>query len=135
MNSIENTANLIGRLLIASLFLPAGVTKLIGFDGTVSYFSSLSLPMPSLMAIIVIAIEIVGGIALIVGYKVKWSAIVLALFTLGASLVGHAYWATPADQAFITKLLFYKNIAIAGGLLILGSMGGGRLSIDQVKTK
>ncbi len=135
MNSIENTANLIGRLLIASLFLPAGVTKLIGFDGTVSYFSSLSLPMPSLMAIIVIAIEIVGGIALIVGYKVKWSAIVLALFTLGASLVGHAYWATPADQVFITKLLFYKNIAIAGGLLILGSMGGGRLSIDQAKTK
>ncbi len=135
MNSIENTANLIGRFLIASLFLPAGVTKLIGFDGTVSYFSSLSLPMPSLMAIIVIAIEIVGGIALIVGYKVKWSAIVLALFTLGASLVGHAYWATPADQVFITKLLFYKNIAIAGGLLILGSMGGGRLSIDQVKTK
>jgi putative oxidoreductase len=135
MNSIENTANLIGRFLIASLFLPAGATKLIGFDGTVSYFSSLSLPMPSLMAIIVIAIEIVGGIALIVGYKVKWSAIVLALFTLGASLVGHAYWAAPADQVFITKLLFYKNIAIAGGLLILGSMGGGRLSIDQAKTK
>ncbi len=135
MNSIENTANLIGRLLIASLFLPAGVTKLIGFDGTVSYFSSLSLPMPSLMAIIVIAIEIVGGIALIVGYKVKWSAIALALFTLGASLVGHAYWAAPADQVFVAKLLFYKNIAIAGGLLILASMGGGRLSIDQEKTK
>lgn len=135
MKAIENTANLIGRFLMASLFLPAGVTKLISFDGTIAYFGSLGLPMPSIVAIAVIFIEILGGIALIVGYKVKLSAIILALFTLGASLIGHAYWAVPADQAFVAKLLFYKNIAVVGGLLILTSVGAGRLSMDQVKEK
>ena len=135
MKSIENTANLIGRFLMASLFLPAGVTKLMGFNGTVAYFGSLGLPMPSIVAIAVIVIEILGGLALIVGYKVKLSAIILALFTLGASLIGHAYWAVPADQAFVAKLLFYKNIAIVGGLLILASLGAGRLSMDQAQAK
>ncbi len=135
MKAIENTANLIGRFLMASLFLPAGVTKLMGFDGTIAYFGSLGLPMPFIVAIAVIFIEILGGLALIVGYKVKLSAIILALFTLGASLIGHAYWAVPADQAFVAKLLFYKNIAIVGGLLILASVGAGRLSMDQVQEK
>jgi putative oxidoreductase len=135
MKSIENTTNLIGRFLMASLFLPAGVTKLMGFNGTVAYFGSLGLPMPSIVAIAVIVIEILGGLALIVGYKVKLSAIILALFTLGASLIGHAYWAVPADQAFVAKLLFYKNIAIVGGLLILASLGAGRLSMDQAQAK
>ncbi len=59
---------------------------------------------------------------------------ILALFTLGASIIGHAYWSVPADQVFIAKLLFYKNIAIIGGLLILASAGSGQLSIDRKKT-
>ena len=132
---MENTANLIGRILMAGLFLPAGISKLMGFDGTVAYFTSLGLALPSLIAMGVIAIEILGGAALIMGYRVKFAAVLLALFTIGASLIGHAYWAVPADQVFVTKLLFYKNIAIVGGLLILAGMGAGQLSIDKAKSK
>lgn len=135
MKSIENTANLIGRILVGSLFLPAGVSKLMGFEGTVAYFGSLGLAMPSLMAVGVIAIEILGGLALILGYKIRIAAVMLALFTIGASIIGHAYWAAPADQVFVAKLLFYKNIAIVGGLLILAAMGAGQLSIDKAKSK
>jgi putative oxidoreductase len=135
MKPIENTANLIGRILIASLFLPAGVSKLMSFDGTVAYFTSLGMAIPSLMTIGVIAIEILGGLALILGYKTRIAAVVLALFTIGASIIGHAYWAAPADQAFVTKLLFYKNMAIVGGLLILAAVGAGQLSVDKAKSK
>jgi putative oxidoreductase len=135
MKPIENTANLIGRILIASLFLPAGVSKLMSFDGTVAYFTSLGMAIPSLMTIGVIAIEILGGLALILGYKTRIAAVVLALFTIGASIIGHAYWAASADQAFVAKLLFYKNMAIVGGLLILAAVGAGQLSVDKAKSK
>jgi putative oxidoreductase len=134
MKSIENTVNLIGRILIASLFLPAGISKLMGFDGTVAYFSSLGLALPAVLAVAVIVIEIVGGISLIVGYKTQMTAIILALFTLGASIIGHAYWAVSADQVFVAKLLFYKNIAIVGGLLILAGAGAGQISLDRSKS-
>lgn len=133
MKSIENTVNLIGRILVASLFLPAGISKLMGFDGTVAYFGSLGLVLPAALAALVIAIEVVGGITLVLGYKIQMTAIILALFTLGASIIGHAYWALPADQVFVAKLLFYKNIAIIGGLLILASVGAGKLSLDRSK--
>lgn len=134
MRTVENVTNLVGRVLIAGLFLPAGFSKLMGFEGTVGYFSSLGLAIPAALAVAVIVIEILGGVTLLLGYKTRITAVILALFTLGASMIGHAYWSVPADQVFIAKLLFYKNIAIIGGLLILASAGSGQLSIDHKKT-
>lgn len=134
MRTVENVTNLVGRVLIAGLFLPAGFSKLMGFEGTVAYFSSLGLAIPAALAVAVIVIEILGGVTLLLGYKTRITAVILALFTLGASIIGHAYWSVPADQVFIAKLLFYKNIAIIGGLLILASAGSGQLSIDHKKT-
>ena len=134
MRTVENVTNLVGRVLIAGLFLPAGFSKLMGFEGTVAYFSSLGLAIPAALAVAVIVIEILGGVTLLLGYKTRITAVILALFTLGASMIGHAYWSVPADQVFIAKLLFYKNIAIIGGLLILASAGSGQLSIDHKKT-
>lgn len=134
MRAVENVINLVGRVLIAGLFLPAGFSKLMGFEGTVGYFSSLGLAIPAALAVAVIVIEILGGVTLLLGYKTRITAVILALFTLGASIIGHAYWSVPADQVFIAKLLFYKNIAIIGGLLILASAGSGQLSIDHKKT-
>ena len=134
MRTVENVTNLVGRVLIAGLFLPAGFSKLMGFEGTVGYFSSLGLAIPAALAVAVIVIEILGGVTLLLGYKTRITAVILALFTLGASIIGHAYWSVPADQVFIAKLLFYKNIAIIGGLLILASAGSRQLSIDHKKT-
>ena len=131
---MNHVLNLLGRLLIAALFLPAGLSKITGFDGTVGYIGSMGLPAPALGAVIAIAVEVLGGLALIVGWQTRIAALVLSLFTLVASVIFHAYWAAPADQAFVVQLLFYKNIAVIGGLLILAAQGPGAFSLDARKT-
>ena len=130
-SSVNNLLVLIGRLALAALFLPAGLSKLTGFTGTVGYIESVGLPLAALGAVIAIIVEVAGGAALIAGFFTRTAAIVLAIFTLLASVFFHAYWAMPADQAFMQQLLFYKNIAVIGGLLILAAHGAGQLSLDQ----
>ncbi|MBU3585891.1 DoxX family protein [Polynucleobacter sp. AM-26B4] len=133
MKTYQNTLNLLGRLLIVALFLPAGLSKVTGFDGTVGYFTSLGMFLPTLAVIIAIIAEVAGGLALLVGFKTRIVAILLAVFTLAATIIGHAYWAAPADAAFIQQLLFFKNIAVIGGLMVLASSGAGKFSIDGFK--
>jgi putative oxidoreductase len=129
-NALQNPLSLVGRLLLASLFLPAGIGKLTGFAGTVGYIASAGLPLPALGAVIALVVEILGGLALIAGFGTRIAALVLALFTLVASFFFHAYWAVPVDQQFVVKLLFMKNIAVVGGLLTLAAWGAGAWSLD-----
>ena len=135
MNTYESVLNLLGRLAIAALFLPAGLNKLMGMEGVTGYFTSLGLPAAAVLIWAVIAIEVLGGLALILGYQTRFVAIGLAVFTVLASIVGHAFWAAPIDAAFIVQLLFFKNMAVTGGLLILASAGAGSISIDGRKAK
>lgn len=128
--SIQNSLNLIGRLLLVALFLPAGISKLTGFAGTVGYISSVGLPLPSLGAALALTVEIVGSLALLAGYGTRIAALVLAVFTLVASFFFHAYWSAPADQVFVAQLLFFKNIAVVGGLLVLAAQGAAGWSLD-----
>ena len=133
MKTAQNLSNLFGRLLIVALFLPAGLSKLLNFQATLGYFNSLGMPSPSLALVIAIVIELVGGIALILGFQTRVVAIILAIFTFAATLLGHAFWAVPAEMAFVTQLLFFKNVAVIGGLLILAANGAGKFSIDGRK--
>jgi len=130
MKKYENVLNLVGRIAIAALFLPAGINKLLGMEGAAGYFTSLGLPAVAVLIWVVIAIEILGGLALILGYHTRLVALGLAIFTVLASIVGHAFWAAPVDAAFIAQLLFFKNMAVTGGLLVLASSGAGSISID-----
>jgi len=129
-DKLQNLLSLTGRLLLASLFLPAGIGKISGFAGTVGYISSAGLPFPELAAILALTLEIVGGVALIVGFGTRHAALALAVFTLVASFFFHAFWAVPADQQYVTQLLFFKNIAVVGGLLTLAAWGAGAWSFD-----
>jgi putative oxidoreductase len=126
----NNALNLAGRVLLAALFLPAGIGKLTGFAGTVGYIASVGLPLPAVGAVLALVVEIVGGIALIAGFGTRIAALVLAAFTLVASFFFHAFWAVPADQAFVVQLLFFKNVAVVGGLLALAANGAGGWSLD-----
>jgi len=130
LTSLQNPLSLAARLLIAALFLPAGISKITGFAGTVGYIGSVGLPLPAVGAALAIAVEVLGALALIVGYQTRLAALVLALFTLVASFFFHAYWSVPAEQAFMQQLLFFKNIAVVGGLFVLAAYGAGAWSLD-----
>lgn len=122
---------LLGRVLIAALFIPAGFGKLMGFAGTTGYIASVGLPLPQVGAVIAILVELVLGIALLVGFKTRIAALLIAIFTVVAAIFFHNYWAMPADKAFVNQLMFWKNIAIAGGLLGFFAFGPGRFSVDK----
>lgn len=130
LNALQNPLSLVGRLLLALLFLPAGISKIGGFAGTAGYIASKGLPMPSVAAALALVIEIVGGLALIVGFGTRWAALALALFTLVASVFFHNYWGVPAEQQMMQQLLFFKNVAVIGGLLTLAAWGAGAWSVD-----
>lgn len=123
--TFQNTLTLLGRLALAALFLPAGLSKISGFDGTVGYINSMGLPFASLAAIIAIVVEIGGGLALITGLFCRTASLILAAFTALATVSFHAYWAVPTEQAFMQQLMFYKNIGVIGGLLVLAAHGPG----------
>lgn len=126
-----NPIALLARVLLAAMFILAGVAKLGGLSGTIAFIASVGLPMPGLLAGLTIVLEIVGGIALIIGYRTRLFASLLAGFTLLAAFIFHAFWAVPADQAYVQNLLFMKNLSIAGGLLLLTALGGGAWILDN----
>jgi putative oxidoreductase len=128
--TLPNSLTLASRLLFAALFLPAGIGKLTGFAGAAGYISSAGLPLPALGAALALAVEILGSLALLAGFGTRLSALILAAFTLVASVFFHAYWAVPADQAYVAQLLFFKNMAVVGGLLALAANGAGAWSLD-----
>jgi len=134
-NTLQNPLSLVGRLLLAALFLPAGISKIGGFAGTAGYIASKGLPLPEVGAAIAVAVEILGGLALILGFGTRLAALVLALFTLVATFIFHNYWGVPADQAFVQQLMFNKNIAVVGGLLVLAAHGAGAWSLDAKRQR
>jgi len=127
---LQDPMTLVGRLLLAFLFLPAGIGKIAGFAGVSGYIASKGLPMPEFGAAIAIVVEVGGGLALIAGFGTRYAALVLALFTLAATFFFHNYWGVPADQAYVQQLMFNKNIAVVGGLLLLAAHGAGAWSVD-----
>lgn len=129
-NPLHNALNLAGRVLFAVLFLPAGISKLTGFAGTVGYISSAGLPLPSVGAAMALTVEILGSLALLAGWQTRWAALLLGLFTLAASFFFHPFWSVAPEQAYVTQLLFFKNIAVVGGLLVLAAQGAGGWSLD-----
>lgn len=130
MNALQNPFALLARLLLAALFLPAGISKISGFAGTAGYIGSVGLPLPEVGAALAIAVEVLGGLALILGFGTRWAALALAVFTLVASFFFHAYWALPAEQQMMQQLMFMKNIGVVGGLLALTAFGAGTFSLD-----
>lgn len=124
-NSSASTIALIGRVLLAAMFVLAGFDKIGGFEGTSGYIASVGLPFPEVLTALTIAVEIGAGLALIVGFQVRVAALLLAGFTLAASVLFHNFWAMPAEQAYVQQLMFMKNVSVAGGLLMIVALGGG----------
>ena len=123
-------AMLLGRILLALIFLVAGYRKLMAVAATAGYFGKLGFPMPEVMAWVAIAVELGGAILLIVGWKTRWAAWLLALFTLIAAFAAHRFWEVDPAQYANQMNHFLKNLAIVGGLIFVAATGPGALSVD-----
>ena len=115
----------LGRLLMSSLFIWAGIGKLMNPSGTAKYFEHVHIPIPGVAVWVVLIIEIIGGIAILVGFKTRWAAAVLAVFCLITAFGVHL----PVGD-YPNMVNFYKNLVMAGGFIYVLAYGAGGISID-----
>ncbi|HVO08856.1 MAG TPA: DoxX family protein [Burkholderiaceae bacterium] len=130
LDSLRSPLALIGRVLLALMFVKAGFGKLGNIDGTAAYIASGGLPLPAVLAVLVGLFELLAGAALAVGFKARWVALALGVFTLLASVLFHRFWAVPAEQQMVQQLFFLKNMAVAGGMFMVAALGAGPVSFD-----
>ena len=123
--SSSDTLAIAGRVMIAAIFILSGASKLADPPGTIGYIASAGLPLPQLAFAGAATIELLGGLALVLGYRTRLVALALAIFSILAALSFHS---ALADQNQFIH--FFKNIAMAGGLLQVVAFGGGRFSLD-----
>ena len=125
------TLILTARVLLALMFVLAGISKLTGLEGTAGYIASKGLPMPSVLALATGLLEVIAGLMLAVGFQTRIAAAALAAFTVVASLLFHNFWAMEGAAAMTNQLMFMKNLAIVGGLLMVFTHGAGPASVDM----
>ena len=123
-DTIKNVSEFIGRTFLAVLFLLSGLSKLGDYAGIAGYMSSAG--VPSVLLPVVIATEILGALAIILGWHTRIAALLLAGYSLLAALIFHTNF---ADQ--IEMIMFLKNVSIAGGFLLLAANAAGPLSLDR----
>ena len=122
---------LVSRLLLAAVFLVAGIRKILFYSGTVGYFTKLGFPAPEVMAVLAILVEVGGGALLVLGWQTRRMAWLLILFVAIATAMAHRFWEFDAAQYANQMNHFLKNAAIIGGLLYAAVMGAGALSLDS----
>lgn len=123
MNAYTPYLNTVGRVFISAIFLTSGFSKITGYEGTQAYMDAMG--VTGTLLPLVIAVEIVAALAIIVGWRTRVFAFLLAGFSLVTAAVFHA---DLGDQ--IQSIMFMKNVAIAGGFLFLVANGPGAFSID-----
>ena len=136
---IKQYGPLLGRLLLSNLFIVAGFKKITGFAGTAGYMAA---KMPSLdpnlikiMLVLTIAIELGGGLMILVGWQARWVATIIFLWMIPVTYLFHAYWGLPPDQMQMQFIQFQKNLAIMGALLLIVAQGTGPYSLGRDNCK
>ena len=129
--ALQALGPVLGRILIAPLFLLSGFHKITGFPTVASTMAKAGMPFPELLLIGAIVFELGGGILVLVGWHARWGAFLLAVFTLFATLVFHNFWAVDPAQYRGQLNHFMKNLAILGGLVYIMAMGPGRFSLGN----
>jgi putative oxidoreductase len=129
MDTISKWAQLVGRVALGAIFMVSGLGKLAAWQGTAAYAGSKG--VPEVLLAIATALEVLGAISLIVGFRARWGALALLVFLVPVTLVFHNFWAVPAAQQQMEMANFLKNLGIGGGLLIVFGRGAGAFSVDS----
>jgi putative oxidoreductase len=133
MDKKSSAALLAGRLGLAIIFLVSGLGKLASWPGTVAFASAKGVPESLLAG--ATALEILGALSLLAGWKTRWGVAALVVFLVPVTLVFHAFWAYQGAEAQLQSIQFLKNIAIGGGLLAVLGAGPGAFSADARRSR
>lgn len=128
-------APLLGRILMAIIFLQSGVDKVINFSETAGFMASKGMPMAEVLLVPTIIIVLGGGLMLLCGWHARWAALAMALFLIPSTLIFHPFWTYPEAQQLNQFHHFFKNLAIMGGLVFIVGMGSGPMSLGPEAEK
>ncbi len=128
MNKLQDLSAPIGRIFLAAIFIMSGLGKITNYAGTQGYMDAMG--VPGVMLPLVIILEVLGGIAILIGFKARFVAFLMAGFSVVSAILFHADF---GDQTQLN--MFMKNIAIAGGFLLIVAHGAGAYSLDNRQTK
>jgi putative oxidoreductase len=121
----------VGRVVLALIFILSGIEKFMGLDETAVEITSKNLPAPAVLAIVSAAVELGGGLLVIIGWQTRLAAPALAVFTAVAAYFFHDFWHYPPGAEHTDNMIhFMKNVSMIGGFLILTGVGAGRYSLD-----
>ncbi len=133
MDKRSDVALLAGRFGLGAIFLVSGLGKLASWSGTVAYAGSQG--VPAILLAGAVALEVVGGLSLLAGWKTRWGTIALLAFLVPVTLVFHGFWAYQGAEAQLQTIQFLKNVSIGGGLLVVLAAGPGALSVDERRAR
>lgn len=131
MNTVPALGLLVGRALMALIFIGSGFSKITGFADTAASMAGKGIPMVEVLLPLVILIELGGGLLLALGYKARFAALAIFLFLIPATLIFHDFWAVEPEQFKMQLIQFQKNLAIMGGMLYVVCAGPGRMSLER----
>ncbi|HZQ62594.1 MAG TPA: DoxX family protein [Casimicrobiaceae bacterium] len=130
MNRSNDVLALLGRIALAAIFVWSGSGKITGFSSTAGYIASKGLPMPVVLTALTIFVELILGLAIIIGWRARIAALLIALWLIPTTFLFHNFWSAPAAQVTMQQINFMKNVSIFGGMLLLMAFGAGRYSVD-----
>jgi putative oxidoreductase len=131
----KDAAALVGRILLASMFIISGAGKIGAFADTTVYMASAGLPaidsLLEILLILTVFVEIGGGAAIVLGWKTRSATALIFLFTMLVTLMFHRFWSVPPSEAMAQQLMFMKNVSVMGGLMVLFAYGPGDYALDD----
>jgi putative oxidoreductase len=130
-STASDLALLLGRIAFSALFIPAGLRKLMDLASFTAGLQKQGLPYADVLAPLGAGIEVLGGIAVLIGFQTRLAAVLLILFTITATLIAHRFWEFEGSARQMQQGQFFKNVAIVGGFLALWVSGGGRYALDH----
>jgi putative oxidoreductase len=132
MDAVEKFVPVLGRILLALIFVLGGYNKLSTIGATSAQMASHGIPLASLLIYGVIALELGGGLMLMVGLLTRWVALVLFLYLISLAVIFHPYWAMPLEQAREQRAVFFEHVSMMGGMLYVFVYGAGVCSLDAL---
>lgn len=124
-------APLLGRIGLSAIFLLSGINKISNWEQTAQLMQAAGVPLVPLFLVGAIVLELAGGLSVLMGFHARLGAALLIFFLIPATLIFHNFWVLQGQEQQMQMIMFLKNLAILGGLLLIVGLGAGPISVDN----